>query len=49
MITTVPPGDIIPRSTTAISLTSNMALMNFFPFAQIGTVSPRLILFVAGV
>lgn len=37
-----------PRSTTAMSLTSNGALMNFFPFAQIKTVSPRPILFIAG-
>ncbi|QWU13107.1 alpha/beta hydrolase [Paenibacillus sophorae] len=37
-----------PRSTTAITLTSNGALMNFFPFAQIDTISPRPILFIAG-
>ena len=37
-----------PRSTTAMSLTSNGALMNFFPFAQIETISPRPILFIAG-
>ncbi len=37
-----------PRSTTAMSLTSNGALMNFFPFAQIKTISPRPILFIAG-
>ncbi len=37
-----------PRSTTALSLTSNQALMNFFPFAQIETISPRPILFIAG-
>jgi uncharacterized protein len=37
-----------PRSTTAMSLTSDGALMNFFPFAQIETISPRPILFIAG-
>ena len=37
-----------PRSTTAMSRTSNGALMNFFPFAQIETISPRPILFIAG-
>ena len=36
------------RSTTAMSLTSNGAPMNFFPFAQIETISPRPILFIAG-
>ncbi|KGM27287.1 membrane protein [Photorhabdus luminescens] len=37
-----------PRSTTAMSLTSNPALMNFFPFSQIEAISPRPILFIAG-
>ncbi len=37
-----------PRSTTAATVTSNMAFMNFFPFAQIATISPRPILFIAG-
>lgn len=37
-----------PRSTTAMTLTSNSALMNFFPFAQIETISPRPILLIAG-
>ncbi|MEO7344360.1 MAG: alpha/beta hydrolase [Methylotenera sp.] len=37
-----------PRSTTAMSLTSDGALMNFFPFAQIETISPRPILLIAG-
>lgn len=36
------------RSSTAATITSNMALMNFFPFAQIETISPRPILFIAG-
>jgi len=37
-----------PRSSTAMSLTSDAALMNFFPFAQIKTTAPRPILFIAG-
>src|ERR1700736_4388460 len=37
-----------PRSTTAMSLTSDGARQNFFPFAQIKTISPRPILFIAG-
>jgi fermentation-respiration switch protein FrsA (DUF1100 family) len=37
-----------PRSTTAMSLTSDGALQNFFPFAQIKSISPRPILFIAG-
>jgi len=37
-----------PRSTTAMSQTSDGALMNFFPFARIETISPRPILFIAG-
>lgn len=36
-----------PRS-TPMSLTSRGALMNFFPFEQIETISPRPILFIAG-
>ena len=31
-----------------MSRTSDAALMNFFPFAQIQTISPRPILFIAG-
>lgn len=37
-----------PRSTTRFTLTSSGPLMNFFPFAQIETVSPRPILFIVG-
>lgn len=37
-----------PRSTTAMAVTGNGALMNFFPFAQIETVSPTPLLFIAG-
>ena len=37
-----------PHSTTEISLTSTPALMNFFPFAMIRSISPRPLLFIAG-
>lgn len=37
-----------PSATTAMSITSNPALMNFFPFQMIETVSPRPLLFIAG-
>lgn len=37
-----------PRSTTAMSLTSAGALMNSFEFAQIDTITPRPVLFIAG-
>lgn len=37
-----------PRSTTAHTFTSSAPLMNFFPFQQIETISPRPILFIAG-
>lgn len=37
-----------PRSTTAATLTSNQAFMNFYPFANIEMISPRPILFIAG-
>jgi hypothetical protein len=36
------------RCLTAVTLTSDMALVNFFPFALIDTISPRPILFIAG-
>lgn len=36
------------RCSTSMTLTSNQALRNFFPFAQIETISPRPILFIAG-
>lgn len=41
------PRGYHPRS-MPYSLTSRGALMNFFPFAQIETISPRPILFIAG-
>lgn len=37
-----------PSSTTATSLNSTLALMNFFPFANIEMISPRPVLFIAG-
>lgn len=42
------PRGYHPRSSTSMSYTSNGALMNFFPFAQITSISPRPILFIAG-
>jgi fermentation-respiration switch protein FrsA (DUF1100 family)/alkylhydroperoxidase/carboxymuconolactone decarboxylase family protein YurZ len=37
-----------PNATTAYSLTSQAPMMNFFPFAQIETISPRPLLFIVG-
>jgi uncharacterized protein len=37
-----------PRSTTEMSLTSNGALMQFYPFEHVDTISPRPILLIAG-
>lgn len=37
-----------PRSTTSYSFTSLAPMMNFFPFAQIETISPRPLLFIVG-
>lgn len=37
-----------PSSTTATTLSSTPALMNFFPFANIELLSPRPVLFIAG-
>ena len=34
--------------TTQPTLSSNVAFMNFYPFAQIETISPRPVLFIAG-
>lgn len=42
------PRGYHPNSTTATSLNSVAALMNFFPFANIGMISPRPVLFIAG-
>lgn len=37
-----------PNSTTSYSFTSLAPMMNFFPFAQIETISPRPLLFIVG-
>jgi fermentation-respiration switch protein FrsA (DUF1100 family)/alkylhydroperoxidase/carboxymuconolactone decarboxylase family protein YurZ len=37
-----------PNTNTAYSLTSQAVMMNFFPFAQIETISPRPLLFIVG-
>lgn len=37
-----------PRATNLYSFTSQAPLMNFFPFAQIETISPRPLLFIVG-
>lgn len=37
-----------PNTDTSYSLTSQAPMMNFFPFAQIETISPRALLFVVG-
>lgn len=37
-----------PNTDTSYSLTSQAPMMNFFPFAQIETISPRPLLFVVG-
>lgn len=37
-----------PRTDTSYSLTSQAPMMNFFPFVQIETISPRPLLFIVG-
>lgn len=37
-----------PNTDTSYSLVSQAAMMNFFPFAQIDTISPRPLLFIVG-
>jgi fermentation-respiration switch protein FrsA (DUF1100 family)/alkylhydroperoxidase/carboxymuconolactone decarboxylase family protein YurZ len=37
-----------PNTTTSYSLTSQAPMMNFFPFVQIETISPRPLLFIVG-
>lgn len=37
-----------PNTDTSYSLTSQAPMMNFFPFAQIETISPRPLLFIVG-
>ena len=48
-----PRGEFTPKSsspklTTHPTLTSNVKFMNFYPFADIETISPRPMLFIAG-
>jgi hypothetical protein len=42
------PKDSSPKLTTHPTLTSNVKFMNFYPFADIETISPRPMLFIAG-
>jgi fermentation-respiration switch protein FrsA (DUF1100 family) len=42
-----PPGQS-PRLTTHPTLTSNVKFMNFYPFNDIETISPRPMLFITG-
>jgi len=42
------PRGAHPGTTTQPTLSSNVAFMNFYPFAQIETISPRPVLFIAG-
>lgn len=44
----VHPDGATPRTTTHPTLTSNVKFMNFYPFADIETISPRPLLFIAG-
>jgi hypothetical protein len=42
------PKGSSPELTTHPTLTSNVKFMNFYPFADIGTISPRPMLFITG-
>ncbi|MBY0332396.1 MAG: alpha/beta hydrolase [Acetobacteraceae bacterium] len=42
------PAGATPRSTTHPTLTSNVKFMNFYPFNDIETISPRPMLFITG-
>ena len=42
------PKNSSPKLTTHPTLTSNVKFMNFYPFADIETISPRPMLFIAG-
>jgi fermentation-respiration switch protein FrsA (DUF1100 family) len=42
------PKGSSPKLTTHPTLTSNVKFMNFYPFADIETISPRPVLFIAG-
>ncbi|MGL6226019.1 MAG: alpha/beta hydrolase [Thermoguttaceae bacterium] len=44
----VTPKGQLPELTTHPRMTSNVKFMNFYPFNDIGTISPRPLLFVAG-
>lgn len=44
----VTPVGAIPETTTHPTLSSNVKFMNFYPFADIETISPRPLLFIAG-
>ena len=47
-ISTARRGALTRAPTTQPTLSSNVAFMNFYPFAQIETISPRPVLFIAG-
>lgn len=42
------PRGAHPNTTTQPTLSSNVAFMNFYPFARIETIAPRPVLFIAG-
>lgn len=42
------PAGATPETTTHPTLSSNVRFMNFYPFADIETISPRPMLFIAG-
>jgi uncharacterized protein len=42
------PRGAVPNTTTQPTLSSNVAFINFYPLAQIETISPRPVLFIAG-
>ncbi len=44
----VTPKGVDPKTTIHPTLTSNMKFMNFYPFNDIETISPRPLLFIAG-
>lgn len=44
----VTPVGATPETTTHPTLSSNVKFMNFYPFADIETISPRPLLFIAG-
>lgn len=44
----VTPAGASPQTTTMPTLTSNVKFMNFYPFNDIETISPRPLLFIAG-